>query len=314
MTASTSAGRSAPHARAAIMAVTAPRGPARVWRGLAMAVAIWLGAGAARPARADDAAPAAPIRFTSLAPDGARSEIDGELTVGHLESVDYTDASGLHFDAQYVSARGAGGYARVGAVHVTDRDFSDKSTLVGTEVGALQRMRASWGMVTGRIGVLFPTTSHARGVESVALARRPSDFLWLGNAVLLRFGATPTLTRGAWTARLDVGLEHLLEPSEDSVVSYHVDLALGLRHGRVGATAEYSVVGLTGQFVTRHRHVVTVGGQYQFTRTIVSLRIGTPFETGDLPDLGPPPPGAMYVLLREPGEVIAVALGVSVAL
>lgn len=324
MTRQTSAGQDAPPAREATKAVTATPRPTRARRVLATAVAVWLGAGPALPAWADDAAPAVPIRFTSLAPDGARSEVDGELTVGHFDTDDRTDASGLHFDAQYVTARGAGGYARVGAVDVTDHAFYDKTTLVGTEIGGLQRLRAAWGMVTGRAGVSFPTTSGSRGVGSVAYARRPSDSIWLADAVMLRLAATPTLARGAWTARLDVGVDHRIDrPSDGFMLRYHIDVALGLQHGHVGATAEYSVAGQTGEYTVpgstatyalRRRHVVTFGGQYRFTRTIVSLRIGTPFETGELPDYGPPPPGAVNARLRDPGEVIAVALGVSLAL
>lgn len=294
------------------------------WAVLALAVLALATGADPRMARADDATPPATVRFTSLAPDGARSEVDGELTVGHLEPEGRTDASGLHVDAQYVTARGTGGYARVGAVHVTDHDFGDKFTLVGTEVGGLQRLRASWGMVTGRVGVSLPTTSHSRGVESVALARRPSDLVWLGDAVVLRVAVTPTLARGAWTARLDVGADHRIDqPPDGFALDYHVDVALGLQHSRVGATAEYSVVGSPGKYslpgstatyAAPRRHVITLGGQYRFTRTVVSLRIGTPFETGELPDFGPPPPGAVNVSLRGPGEIIAVALGVSVAL
>lgn len=323
MTPPTSAERAAPQARGAMTAVAPPQ-PARARRGLATAVATWLGAGLARPASADDAAPTVPVRFTSLAPDGARSEVDGELTVGTHDPDDRTDARGLHFDAQYVTARGAGGYARVGAVDVTDHDFDDNTTLVGTEIGGLQRWRAAWGMVTGRVGVSFPTTSASRGVGSVAHARRPSDAIWLADAVMLRLAATPTFARGGWTARLDVGVDHRIDRASDEVTfDYHVDVALGLQHGRVGATAEYSVAGSTAEYSflgstarytpLRH-HAVTVGGQYQFTRTIVSLRVGTPFETGELPDFGPPPPGAVNVQLLDPTEVIAVALGVSVAL
>lgn len=323
-TPSSTTARGAPHSRDATIKVKALPGPVRVRPVLATAVAIWVGAGAARAAWADAPASAVPIRFTSLAPDGARSEVDGELTVGHLETNDLTDASGLHFDAQYVTARGAGGYARVGAVHVTSHRFGDASTLVGTEVGGLQRLRACWGMVTGRVGLSLPTTSRSWGVESVAFARRPSDLLWLGDAVMLRLAATPTLVRGAWTARLDVGADRRIDRIPDEFgFGYHVDVALGLQQGRVGATAEYSVTGSSDDFLVTgstatyappRRHVITLGGQYQFTRTIVSLRVGTPFETGELPDFGPPPPGAVNARLRDFGEIVAVALGISVAL
>jgi hypothetical protein len=260
-----------------------------------------------------------PLRFTSLAPDGARSEVDVELTVGRLEPArSYTDASGLHLDAQYVTARGAGGYARLGAVDVTNRVFGGTAALVGTEVGALQRLRTCWGMVTGRVGVSLPSTqlaSNTWGVDAVVFARRPSDAIWLSTGEVLRLGATPTFARGAWTARLDVGVDSWLAPPTDEfALNYHVDVALGLRRGRVGATLEYSLAGGTGEYQTIRRHAVTVGGELQLTRTLVSLRVGTPFETGSYPDFGPLPPGFTFDPLTAPGELIALALGVSVAL
>lgn len=297
---------------------TPPSGPAHQRRVVAVAISL-AALGAVRSASADEALPDVPPRFTSLAPDGARSEVDVELTVGRLERPrSYNDASGLHLDAQYVSARGSGGYARLGAVDVTNRIFGGTTALVGTEVGFLQRVRACWGMVTGRVGVSFPTTelaSNTWGVDAVVVARRPADWIWLSDGAMLRLGATPTFTRGAWTARVDVGVDSRLAPPTDELaMHYHADVALGVRRGRVGATLEYSLSGATGQFQTVRAHAVTVGGQLQLTRTVVSLRVGTPFETGTFPDIGPLPPGFAFEPFTTPGELIALALGVSVAL
>ncbi|MBK9033127.1 MAG: hypothetical protein IPL61_17965 [Myxococcales bacterium] len=272
-------------------------------------------------AHADGPAPHAPVRFTTLAPDGIRSEVNVELATGDIETArSGIDASGIHIDAQYVVARGAGGYGRLGGVRETYRPpFNDRTTrLAGAEVGGFERLRTAWGAITGRLGVSVPTLPRAEyplAALSVVRARRPSDLAWIqwGQPLRLRLAVAPTFVRGAWTARLDTGLDAPLDRTAAEIISsYHLDLAIGARAGCAAATIEYSMFGSTGDAPQYHRHLVTLGGQYQLQRVIVSARLGTPFTSGGPP--GPPAPDLIDPLPVRPGEFVAFTLGLSVAL
>lgn len=270
-------------------------------------------------ARADRTAPHAPVRFTSLAPDGLRSEVNVELATGDIETArSNVDASGIHIDAQYVVARGAGGYGRLDGVQQTyGPPFNDRTRrLAGAEAGGFQRLRTSWGAITGRLGVSVPTTPRSEfplAALSVVRARRPSDLAWISVVPKLRLAVTPTFVRGAWSARLDAGLDAPLDrPATEVISSYHLDLALGARAGCAAATIEYSMFGANGYGPQYRRHLATLGGQYQLKRVVVSARLGAPFTTGGR--AGPPPPDLIDPLPVRLGEFVAFALGVSVAL
>ncbi len=271
-----------------------------------------LGAGRAQ---ADAPSPHAPVRFTSLAPDGLRSEVNVELTTGDIETYrSYIDINGIHIDTQYVVARGAGAYGRLGGF---DEDyhppFNDRTTgLAGAEAGVFQRLRRSWGAITGRLGVSAPTSGDQDSARSLVRARRPSDLVWLSSVPHLRLAVAPTFVRGAWSARLDAGVDAPLHrAAPQAISSYHLDLALGARAGCAAATIEYSMLGLTADGPRHRLHLMTLGAQYQLQRVIVSARLGAPFTTGGPP---PPPPGWVDPLRVKLGEVVAFTLGLSVAL
>lgn len=271
-----------------------------------------LGAGRTQ---ADAPSPHAPVRFTSLAPDGLRSEVNVELTTGDIETYrSYIDINGIHIDTQYVVARGAGAYGRLGGYEEDFHPpFNDRTTgLAGAEAGVFQQLRKSWGAITGRLGVSAPTSGNWDGALSLVRARRPSDMVWLYSVPHLRFAVAPTLVRGAWSARLDAGLDApLSRAATEAISSYHLDVGLGARAGCASATFEYSMLGLTGDGPRHRLHVVTLGAQYQLQRVIASARLGAPFTTGGPP---PPPPGWVDPLRVKLGEVIAFTLGLSVAL
>ncbi len=286
---------------------------ARVSATLLLSLAlVVLGAGRAQ---ADAPSPHAPVRFTSLAPDGLRSEVNVELTTGDIETYrSYIDINGIHIDTQYVVARGAGAYGRLGGF---DEDyhppFNDRTTgLAGAEAGVFQRLRRSWGAITGRLGVSAPTSGDQDSARSLVRARRPSDLVWLSSVPHLRLAVAPTFVRGAWSARLDAGVDAPLHrAAPQAISSYHLDLALGARAGCAAATIEYSMLGLTADGPRHRLHLMTLGAQYQLQRVIVSARLGAPFTTGGPP---PPPPGWVDPLRVKLGEVVAFTLGLSVAL
>ena len=271
-------------------------------------------------ARADETAAQAPSLFTSLAPDGARSEVHVELVTGSVEPAPSLLAvTSLHVDAQYVTTRGFGGYARLGAVYTNARPFDSTVGLAGTEVGGLQRLRMAWGGLTGRVGVSLPSrpepsSSSFFGAEYVVRARRPSDHAWLSlDDAILRLALTPTYSRGPFLLRIDVGLDaSLARSAELSDSSYHADVAVGLRRCAASATVEFSTFGYVDgdrPFGRVRRHAVTIGAQYQLRSVMVSARVGSPFTTGEFPDL---PPGYRSVVTF--GEHLALALGLSVPL
>lgn len=270
-------------------------------------------------ARADDATPPAPVRFTSLAPDGARSEINVELATGSVEPDDsLIDATSLHLDAQYVATRGAGGYVRLGIVSTSSRPFGSDTGFAGTEAGGFQRIRVARGAtITGRLGVALPTSSdYSRswfGAQYVLEARRPADLPWISlDDAMLRLAVTPTYSWGPLSARIDAGLDASLAQSTDlGDSSYHMDLAVGVQRCAAGATIELSTFGYVdgGPYRLFRRHALTIGAHYQLRGVLVSARIGSPFTTGEFPDL---PPG--YRSDVRLGDHLALALGLSVGL
>lgn len=270
-------------------------------------------------ARADDATPPAPVRFTSLAPDGARSEVNVEFMTGSVEPEDSSiNVVGLHLDAQYVVTRGTGGYVRLGVMNASTKYFGSEAGFAGTEVGGFQRLRVAQGFITGRVGVSFPTrpdfSLHGFGVDYVVRARRPSDLAWLSpDDASLRLAATPTYSWGPLSARLDAGLDtSLARSAELGDSTYHVDVAVGVQRCAASATVEFSTFGYVdgAPYFLFRRHALTISAQYRLRRALVSARVGTPFTSGEFNNIFPgydPSP-------VEFGEHIALALGLSVGL
>lgn len=281
-------------------------------RRLAIVAIIW--AGEPSTAVADEASPTGPVRFTSLAPDGARSEIDGELVTGSLDADDEYTTTAAHLDAQYVVARGAGGYVRISAVHVGWQNFDDESGLGGVELGGFQRLRLARDVaVTGRVGLVLPATTEnvLVGARHALEARRPSDLSIMSiDDAALRLAMTPMYTRGPVTARIDAGTDaRLTSSSELADSTYHVDLAVGVQHRAATATLEFSTFGaFSDTFV---RHALTLGMHYELRGIVMSARLGTPFTSGDYPYPLPAPDFDPYENL---GDRLAFTLGVSVGL
>ena len=76
-------------------------------------------AGSAAADPAAPAAPTSPLRFPSLAPDGAVSEVAAEVAIGIYDGADVNLYS-THLSAQFVTPDRIGGYARVSAMSLDD--------------------------------------------------------------------------------------------------------------------------------------------------------------------------------------------------
>lgn len=241
--------------------------------------------GVATAAADDAAAPAAaPVRFTTLAPDGARSEINAEFSVT-VPDADAADDNlyGGHLDAQLVSAQGAGGYARMGVA-----SLDDVQALTNLELGGLYRIDQRTSAVTLRAGLIVPTgPDSSDGFDALVpiigqLVRRPSDLVLAAvDATLLRLSASPTYHDGSLFARADVGVDVFVDSSgrDNPDPIYHVDLAAGIQQGRGAGTVELTTVGSTDSDDEERYHALALGGQYDLGGVTANAALVLPFTS-----------------------------------
>ncbi|MBK9030034.1 MAG: hypothetical protein IPL61_01625 [Myxococcales bacterium] len=238
-------------------------------------------------ATADDAAvpEAAPVRFTTLAPDGARSEINAEFSVT-IPDDDAADQNlyGGHLDAQLVGAQGVGGYARMGFA-----SLDDVQALTNLELGGLYRIKQRSSAVTFRGGLIVPTGPDASdGFDALVpiiseLARRPSDLaLAAVDSTLLRLSVSPSYHDGGFYARADVGLDVFVdaEDRDNPDPLYHVDLAAGFQQGHGAATVELTTIGTTDSDDDDKYHALALGGQYDLGGVTADVALVLPFTSG----------------------------------
>ena len=239
----------------------------------------------AAPALADDAVPAtAPLRFPGLAPDGLRSEINGEIDIA------IPDESGDNvFDAflegQYLTPAGFGGYGRLQYT-----DAGDINGISNLELGGLYRIDNGETTITLRGGLVLPTGPDGDdGFDALAplvgaIVRRPSDLL-IGapETTTLRLSAAPTFRSGNLVLRGDVGLDAVIDSDGDDNGGpyYHADLAAGFVQDRFGAAVTFSTLGSTDSDEEGRYHMISLGGQYDLGAAQVHASIGRPFLGGD---------------------------------
>lgn len=239
----------------------------------------------AAPALADDAAPpaAAPARFTTLAPDGLRSELSGELVLGMPDEGD-ENLFNAFLEGQYMTPDGFGGYGRV-----SYSSIDEASGLSNLEVGALYRIDSGETSLALRGGLVVPTGPQVDdGFDAFAailgtVARRPSDLvLGATEATVLRLSAAPTYRSGNLVLRGDAGLDLVIDsPADDPDPLYHVDLAAGFVQDRFAGTVEFTTIGSTDTDDEGRYHIIALGGQYDLGSVQVKATLARPFFSGD---------------------------------
>lgn len=257
----------------------------------------------AAPALADDAAPAAaPARFTTLAPDGLRSEVNGELVIAVPDEDEESLYNGF-VEGQYMTPGGFGGYGRIGYTSV-----DEASGLNNLELGGLYRIDSGLTSIAFRGGLVLPTGPDPEdGFDALvplvgAAVRRPSD-LALGavDVTVLRASVAPTYRSGNFVARADAGLDIVLDSdSDDDNPLYHIDLAAGFVQDRFAGTVEFSTLGSTDSDADGRYHIIALGAQYDVGAVQVKATLARPFLSGTDGD--------------DDFEVSSVALGVSAPL
>lgn len=237
----------------------------------------------AAPALADDAAPtAAPARFTTLAPDGLRSEVNGEAVIAFSDEDDENLYNGF-VEGQYMAPGGFGGYGRIGYTSV-----DDTSGLNNLELGGLYRIDSGPTSVAFRGGLVLPTGPSSDDADDAlvpavgAIVRRPSD-LMLGaiESTVLRLSAAPTYRSGNLVARADVGLDMFVDSDSDGGPFYHLDLAAGFVQDRFAGTVEFTTLGSTDSDEDGRYHMIALGGQYDLGSLQVKATVGRPFYSGE---------------------------------
>ena len=244
-------------------------------------------AGSAAADPAAPAAPTSPLRFPSLAPDGAVSEVAAEVAIGIYDGADVNLYS-THLSAQFVTPDRIGGYARVSAM-----SLDDAQALSDLELGGLYRADFTDATLALRAGVVLPTgPDQDSGFDEAFLplfhlaSRRPSD-LAAGavDSTVVRLAASPAVQRGQLFARADVGLDVFIDsPGDDNPDPlYHIDLAAGFKQGAAGATIELSSLGSLGSDASDDGtfDAITLGGQYDLGEVTVGGGLSIPFDTFD---------------------------------
>jgi len=220
------------------------------------------------------------VVFPSMGADGAASQLGAQLLfmTGDGDSLERIDLEG-----QYMSPRGAGGYAAVGLTTIDDR-----SSLRSLEVGALLRQEHEQTAITFRAGLVLPTGSSDDGDLLLnlisAMYSRPSDYLRGATEVTtLRLAASPQITSGSFIGRADLGLDipvagDGVEPFDDLFA--HVDLGAGVRNAKAAALVELTTMAYLHE-PEELLHLVAVTGELYAGRATPYVTIAKPFQTGD---------------------------------
>jgi hypothetical protein len=185
-----------------------------------------------------------PAAFTAIDGSGDGSCVRADVAVSFGDGATFARSTIL---GQYIGAAGIGGYASIAAT-LAVADDSDRSfeSLGNLQLGAIvQRSIGPELDVAVRAGLVLPTAT-AQEFDGVAQtmatrAARPSDVVTTyPEATWLRLGVAPTFHRGAFYARADAGVDVAILGADGVGVGAvgHVDLGVGLRKGRLSATAE----------------------------------------------------------------------------
>lgn len=235
-------------------------------------------------AAADDVTPAAsPVRFTSLAPDGMRSEIGARVGLGMIDNADETLIS-VQLEAQYMTPGNLGGYLRISGGMIEDSEG------VGDlELGGLYRIDSGPDTsIALRGGLSLPTGTSLQNFDAIGnyvgvLMTRPSDLVTvLPDVLALRLSVAPTYRTGAVVLRADVGFDvPLSQDNGDMSPLVHADVGLGVHSGKGAATAELATLGSTDSDAEGTVHAVTLGGQYDAGAVTPSVSLAIPFSSED---------------------------------
>lgn len=237
-------------------------------------------------------APTAPaaatsLRFPSLAPDGAASDLTAEVAVGIYDDVD-SNLFSTHLSAQFMSAQHVGGYARINAM-----SLDDTQAISNAELGGLVRVESAQGALAVRAGLVLPTGPTSEdGFDEVFLpivhlaTRRPSDLAAAASeSTLLRLAVSPSTHSGVLFARADVGLDVYIDNPDSGKPDplYHIDLAAGVKQGPASGSIELSSVGSTGTDDSDEGtfDAITLAGQYDLGGATAGAGLTIPFDTFD---------------------------------
>lgn len=234
---------------------------------------------------ADDAAPANPVRFTSMAADAQRSEAGAELVLGHFDEAE-DQAFLARVSGQYMLPSGFGGYANLAAA-----TFGELDAISNLELGGLARFDSGPLSIGARAGLVLPTGTDDLDFLAVylpGLARRGSDLAtFIPEFTMLRAAVAPTYRSGQLTLRGDVGVDVVVSDGDDDPNNddrdalAHIDVGAGYAMGKAAATVELTSVFSLGEDDDGSIHNLSVGGQYDLGPVTGHAAFTLPFDTFD---------------------------------
>lgn len=177
---------------------------------------------------------------------------------------------------QYVSAGGLGGYATTIAGFYTGQSNPDGG-IGNLELGALYRRAVAPDFDLGiRAGLMVPAGGNAVTVLSLLVARPADLVLGARDTTALRLGISPTIHQGPFAARMDFGIDEVLDSPGNTDAILHLNFGVAISGRQWSATAEYARV-----FTLEDSPALqNIGVSLRYRGTTVSpyLAVSTPLE------------------------------------
>jgi hypothetical protein len=209
--------------------------------------------------------------------------------------------SRLDLHGQWLHQSGFGAYGQL----AVSRAFLD-STELGQDIdtialsnleigGQYKRALSSELTIVGHAGLTLPTAQSETGAFFTNLASSQRRFNDLVNAIpdltAIRLGVSPTWQRGAVFARADLGLDIVVDSSdqmeENPEPIAHANLAVGMRNGKLSGAIELVTMASTGDIsegADRFIHTGALSLRYDAGQFSPTLAIVSPLDDGSRGD------------------------------
>lgn len=203
--------------------------------------------------------------------------------------------SRLDLHGQWMHPSGFGAYGQV----AVSRAFLDDNLTPGLELDTISLSNVELGgqykralsnelSIVGHAGLVLPTAQSEAGAfitNLLSSQRRFNDLVTaIPDLTALRIGVSPTWQRGAVFARADLGLDVILDSSdqmESSDPVAHANLAIGARQGKLSGALELVTMMATGDVsdgADRFLHTGALSLSYDAGSFTPNLAIVTPLD------------------------------------
>ncbi|MBA2541433.1 MAG: hypothetical protein H0V17_17460, partial [Deltaproteobacteria bacterium] len=229
--------------------------------------------------------------------DRASGQSGAGADLSFVSDFDDGFVSRLDLHGQWMHRSGFGTYGQL----AVSRAFLDDSATIepidtfalsNLEVGGQYRGALSSELsIVAHVGLTLPTAQNDGAAFLTNLVSSQRRFNDLVNAIpeltAIRLGVSPTWQRGAVFVRADLGLDVIVDHSDEMESSPdpigHANLAIGARRGKLSGAAELVTVFSTGDVsegAERFFHTGALSFRYDAGQVSPSLTIVTPLDDG----------------------------------